>query len=554
MAPNDGPTGGQHMFTLIPHPELNVLGSIEIHTFLCERERYLLRIKDANDSGNKITPISIKYSIETDLLLSLIDLGELGDNVTSIDDVDDDFLREWLRSKDKTQTDTSSLENIETAVDASVSVNVHKQNLGAEAPFTEELHGSSSTPNTNTGSSSTRPGAIVGSDDPSSKIPNGPTSIGSSTSSDGTAESVTPGILSNPQLVPERQIESVKLANGSQDELSEAVQYAHHDSGMESAVQQVYGEVAYNDPAAASNNPQIAKPSERNTKHWSLSLSDFSYILFHVPGDDYLWAHLLSPWAASDETRPPRYGTNSLFQTLIAPHFYPDVRWPGPKNISDARAAALKEGEHTHPSITTDISRYKVGDHVLSQRVAKERNKLRVKWHGPLRITRVLSDFVFECQDLIKLYRALIHAKRLKFYVDSMPDATAELLDTTPNNDLHLHTVTTLPNLRLNPTSERLECLAQRSGFPRKDPSWESFSSLRENILDMLGEFLDGFHNSLSVAARAPYAQHLRRRIIARSTWPMHGFDALGLLPACFYLRASTWYRTMRESHIYIFG
>ena len=69
MAPNDGPTGGHHNFIPISHPELTVLGSIEIHTFLCERKRYLLRIKHANDSGNKITPISIKYSIDKNLLL-----------------------------------------------------------------------------------------------------------------------------------------------------------------------------------------------------------------------------------------------------------------------------------------------------------------------------------------------------------------------------------------------------------------------------------------------------------------------------------------------------
>ena len=355
MAPNDGPTGGHHTFTPISHPELTVLGSREIHTFLCERERYLLRIKDANDSGNKITPISIKYSIETDLLLSLIDLGELGDNVTSIDDVDDDFLREWLRSKDKTQIWTSSLEDIETAVEASARVNEDQKNQTAEEPFTEELHGSSSILYRNSESSSTQPGTAVGSDDSFSKSPNTP-------------------------------------------------------------------------------NPQIAKTLEVEVEKRLPSHPHSFYTVAHIP----------------DHERA--------------------------KNISDEHAAALKEGEQTHPSITTDIFLYKVGDHVLTQRVAKDRYKLRVKWHGPLRITKVLSDFVFECQDLITFYRALIHSNRQKFYTDSMPDAAEKLLNTAPNIYFNLYAASTHPTyawqiFRSAPQS-RLGCRCSRvvrTAFEKED-------------------------------------------------------------------------------------
>jgi hypothetical protein len=54
MAPNEGPQSGQVLFTTVSHPELRTLGRKSIHTFLRERERYLLRIADANTSGGNV--------------------------------------------------------------------------------------------------------------------------------------------------------------------------------------------------------------------------------------------------------------------------------------------------------------------------------------------------------------------------------------------------------------------------------------------------------------------------------------------------------------------
>ncbi len=76
MAPPPPPSAGQHLFTPVSHPELRKLGRKNIHQFLRERERYLLKVTDAVSSGANIIPTTLKASFDTDLLLSLVTLEQ----------------------------------------------------------------------------------------------------------------------------------------------------------------------------------------------------------------------------------------------------------------------------------------------------------------------------------------------------------------------------------------------------------------------------------------------------------------------------------------------
>ena len=118
--------GGQHLFTPISHPELRQLGQNNIHTFLREREIYLLRITDARNSGGTVEPIPLKSSVDADLLTSLIELEEFGSEIDSIDKVTDLTLQGWLEEQQGNSLDSVTVEQLSHAVRTNVRINLHE--------------------------------------------------------------------------------------------------------------------------------------------------------------------------------------------------------------------------------------------------------------------------------------------------------------------------------------------------------------------------------------------------------------------------------------------
>lgn len=72
----DSSNGGQPLFTPISHPELRQLGHEHIHPFLRDRETYLLRVQDVDNSSGHLEPVSVKVSLDGYFIASLIELEE----------------------------------------------------------------------------------------------------------------------------------------------------------------------------------------------------------------------------------------------------------------------------------------------------------------------------------------------------------------------------------------------------------------------------------------------------------------------------------------------
>ncbi len=142
------------------------------------------------------------------------------------------------------------------------------------------------------------------------------------------------------------------------------------------------------------------------------------------------------------------------------------------------------------------------GDFVLiARQQGKTGNKLRVNWRGPFQITRVQSEFIFECKEFINKKHSLVHANRLKFYADSKLNVTEELLDTIEHNAPHYNTINRLLDLRRNPITGDFEVKAEWKGFDYEEPDWEPFDILQEDVPEMLEEFLQTFPEKDLVAA-----------------------------------------------------
>jgi len=137
------------------------------------------------------------------------------------------------------------------------------------------------------------------------------------------------------------------------------------------------------------------------------------------------------------------------------------------RDIAQRRSRRREEAISVH-NAKTHIKpiNFDVGDFVLvAKRSTCHGKKRRLKWTGPRRIIRVVSDFIFEVEDLITGSYALIHSNRLKFYADSQLNVTEELLDTVEHNDPHLQTVTKLLDMRFNDHFERFEVLVLQKTF-----------------------------------------------------------------------------------------
>ena len=103
--------------------------------------------------------------------------------------------------------------------------------------------------------------------------------------------------------------------------------------------------------------------------------------------------------------------TDSLIKALDEMHRETRLR-----RTKAREAAFTRHNEKTHAQPV----KFGVGDYFLVvQKTGKRCHKLLVTWRGPQRITRVMSDFIFECQDLISNSVSLVHANRLKFYSDA---------------------------------------------------------------------------------------------------------------------------------------
>ncbi|KAG9408722.1 hypothetical protein AC1031_022134 [Aphanomyces cochlioides] len=74
------------------------------------------------------------------------------------------------------------------------------------------------------------------------------------------------------------------------------------------------------------------------------------------------------------------------------------------------------------------LQKFSVGDFVLVGQVTRQGNKLTLRWRGPYKIVRVVTDYVMETQQLVPPYDlSLHHACRLKMYCEGGRDVTEDL-------------------------------------------------------------------------------------------------------------------------------
>lgn len=132
-----------------------------------------------------------------------------------------------------------------------------------------------------------------------------------------------------------------------------------------------------------------------------------------------------------------------------------------------------------------------------------------LKWIGPRRVTRALSEHTYEVQDNLTKSLSLIHSNRLKFCADSKLNVIGELRDNMDHISPTLNTLCKLLDLWHNFASDQWEVKTKWMGlFLRRtylgtppEPAWIHPRNSREVPWDLSRSCLSGrSHCDLAVA------------------------------------------------------
>jgi hypothetical protein len=158
------------------------------------------------------------------------------------------------------------------------------------------------------------------------------------------------------------------------------------------------------------------------------------------------------------------------------------------KSTRDLKAAIQKHNDKAH----VRSPNFQVGNYVP---VAEHRksgvSKLQVKWIGPRRVASVESDYVFVAENLLTTELKATHATRLRFYKDKDLNVTAELAQAAELNDHQLYVASKILDARYNEQEMFHELLVAWRRFPVGEATWEPYSVMAVDVLDMVAKFME---------------------------------------------------------------
>lgn len=159
-----------------------------------------------------------------------------------------------------------------------------------------------------------------------------------------------------------------------------------------------------------------------------------------------------------------------------------------------------------------------VGDFVLVASVVAAPNKLSIKWQGPKRVTKAISDWIFEVEDLVEPYvTSTHHVSRLRFYAESAREVTEDLLQHALNAQGG-HCVEEFRGIRHNSTANQWQVEVKWLGLDELENTWESYASLQTDVPVLLARYCEAhkeepqFAEMLQAVSRPPRARLQRSR------------------------------------------
>ncbi len=106
-----------------------------------------------------------------------------------------------------------------------------------------------------------------------------------------------------------------------------------------------------------------------------------------------------------------------------------------------------------------------------------------------MRVVRVLSNWTFEVEDLVRGRRAIRHARMLRLFADQALDVTEELRRQIQHDDNAWYIVAEIRDWRKLPRKS-VELLVRWEGFDEDSDTWEPIASLYKDVPAMVKDFV----------------------------------------------------------------
>jgi hypothetical protein len=126
---------------------------------------------------------------------------------------------------------------------------------------------------------------------------------------------------------------------------------------------------------------------------------------------------------------------------------------------------------------------------VLSAVLSRNRKReFPLQWHGPHRVTKCSSDYVFEVHDLRTGGTCEVHGTRLKFYRNKGLEEDNELQEYLAYQQGELCVVERFTDVRKY--EGVLQPMAKWKGFGEVENTWEELEIMRHDVPEMVKDFI----------------------------------------------------------------
>jgi hypothetical protein len=115
--------------------------------------------------------------------------------------------------------------------------------------------------------------------------------------------------------------------------------------------------------------------------------------------------------------------------------------------------------------------------------------KLAVRWKGPCRIIRVVSNTTYEIENLVNGSHETLHYAQLRSYSDDALHVTELLTAAISSNEARLKEYKIQKLLALRTLRKRWEVQVKWTGY--QTPTWEPVETIRADVPEMFAMFLN---------------------------------------------------------------
>lgn len=152
------------------------------------------------------------------------------------------------------------------------------------------------------------------------------------------------------------------------------------------------------------------------------------------------------------------------------------------KEVKEKQSAARQSRIDLHNRKThVRACNFDVGDYVLrGARSGHHKSKLALRWTGPYRVVKVLSNFVFVLEHLLSGDRSEVHGTRIILFRNSSFEKTDEMEEHIRHQEGELHSVAKFVGFRAHQGIAQVKVSWQ--GLDSGEDSWEDVKLIKEDV------------------------------------------------------------------------